>query len=288
MSRTLPSSAFFDKLQEDAVTMCELIDLETKGPSFHWTTNNAPVTYTLSGTLTEYLPFPGRTVSGVKEDTDLGVSIVDFVMANTGAILSELIVANDFDMATLKVGRIFPDTPDFGRYELFQGKLGDISYDRNQLSGQARGTYGSGNTRWPYYNYQDTCVWRFGGTGCGFDTSSVTLTLETTSIDVASSTQIAILAGSGTLTLSYDNGRFDFGRFTVTGGVNSGHARTIRAHTGDLLLLSHPLPVNSIGGMVATIFPGCRKRRVADCHSLYDNSSAFLGFEWIPIQEDAF
>jgi len=288
MSRTLPNSAFFTKMQQDNVEMVELIDLETNGPSFHWNGSNRSVTYTLSGTATEYLPFPGKTITGVKESSDLTVSVIDFVVANTGSLINDLLVSNAFDMASLKVGRVFTDTPDLGRMEVYHGKLGDFSYDRKQISGQARSQYGSANTRWPYYNYQDTCIWRFGGTGCGFDTSSVTLTLATNSIDTSSSTTINVLIASGTLTGSFTDGRFDFGRLTVTGGVNSGHVRTIRAHTGDLLFLSHPLPINSFANMTATIFPGCRKRRVTDCISLYDNGENYVGFEWIPIQEDAF
>jgi hypothetical protein len=275
-------------MQQDNIEMVELIDLETNGPSFHWNGSNRSVTYTLSGTATEYLPFPGKTITGVRESTDLAVSVIDFVVANTGSLINDLLVSNAFDMAVLKVGRVFTDTPDLGRMEIYRGKLGDLSYDRKQVSGQARSQFGSSNTRWPYYNYQDTCIWRFGGTGCGFDTTSVTLTLATDSIAVSSSTQINVLVASGTLTGSFADGRFDFGRFTVTGGVNSGHVRTIRAHTGDLLFLSHPLPINDFTAMTATIFPGCRKRRVTDCISLYDNAENYVGFEWIPIQEDAF
>lgn len=286
--RTLPNTPFFTRLQQHGIEMAELIDLETNGPAFHWTTANVPLTFTLSGTLTEYIPFPGKTIGGVKESTDLAVSVIDFVIANTGQIFNDLMVSNDFDMAAIKVGRVFTDTPDLGRMEIYQGKLGDFSYDRDKISGQARSQYGSANTRWPYYNYQDTCVWRFGGTGCGFDTTSITLALAADSLDTASSTTLNILVASGTLSGSFDNGRFDFGRFTVTDGVNSGHERTIRAHTGDLLFLSHPLPVNSFASFAASIFPGCRKRRIIDCVSLYDNAENFLGFEWIPIQEDAF
>jgi len=286
--RTLPNSAFFTKMQQDNVEMVELIDLETNGPSFHWNGSPRPITYTLSGTAIEYLPFPGKTISGMKEGSDLSVSVIDFVVANTGSLINDLMVSNAFDMAVLKVGRVFTDTPDLGRMEVYQGKLGDFSYDRQQISGQARSAFGSGNTRWPYYNYQDTCIWRFGGTGCGFDTTSVTLNLATTSIDTSSSTTLNVLVASGTLTGSFSDGHFDFGRFTITGGVNSGHVRTIRTHTGDLLFLSHPLPINSFAAITATIFPGCRKRRVTDCISKYDNSDNYVGFEWIPIQEDAF
>jgi len=288
MPRTLPNTAFFTRLQADNVTMVELIDLETDGPSFHWVAAPDPLVYTLSGTALEYEPFPGQTVTGVKESSDLAVSIIDFVVANTGQLVTDLLRSNGFDMATIKVGRVFPDTPDLGRMEVYQGRLGDFSYNRMQISGQARSSFGTSNNRWPYYNYQDTCIWRFGGTGCGVDTSSFTLTLATTSIDTASSTTLNILLSSGTIAASFDNGRYDFGRLTVTGGVNSGHVRTIRQHTGDMLSLSHPLPVNSFAGMSATLFPGCRKRRITDCVSKYNNGENYVGFEWTPIQEDAF
>ncbi len=118
--------------------------------------------------------------------------------------------------------------------------------------------------------------------------SSITLTLATTSINVASSTTLNLRLNSGTISASYANGRFDFGRFTVTGGVNSGQVRTIRAHTGDLLMLSHALAINSLASISGTIFPGCRKRMIPDCVSLYNNVENFLGHPWIPIQEDAF
>jgi hypothetical protein len=204
--RTLPSSAFFTRLQSDNIEMAELIDLETNGPSFHWTTANNPMTFTLSGTATEYAVFPGKTIGGVRESTDLAVAVVEFVIANSGQVFSDLMVSNDFDMSAIKVGRIFTDTPDMGRMEIFQGKLGDFSYDRDKISGQARSQYGSANTRWPYYNYQDTCVWRFGSTGCGFDVTSVTLALANDSLDTASSTTLNILVASGTLSGSGTHG----------------------------------------------------------------------------------
>jgi uncharacterized phage protein (TIGR02218 family) len=275
-------------LQEDGVRLCELIDLEAPTASFHWTTANAPITYTLSGVATVYEPFPGATEGGAEESIDLGVTEISFAMANTGTLFSALMNGGELEMATIKVGRVFVDTPDLGRMYYYEGKLGNIVRDRRTLAGQARGKWDSGLHRWPYYNYEDDCGWRFGSTGCGVNVSSFTLTLATTSIAVGSCTTLDIRLSSGTLTGSYANDRFVFGRFTVTGGVNSGQVRTIRTHTGDLLGLSHPLAINSFTGMTATIFPGCRKRILDDCHSLYNNVENVLGFKWIPIQEDAF
>jgi hypothetical protein len=164
------------------------------------------------------------------------------------------------------------------------GRISDFAWDRNQISGSVRDNWNSALQRWPYYNFQDGCIWKFGSPACGFDTSSVTIT---TSIDVASSTTIAVLCHSGSLTQSYNNGFFDFGRFQATGGVNSGSVRTVRAHSGDLLLMSHPFGA-TVASLEATVYPGCRKRRISDCRSKYDNEHNFFGNEWIPIQEDGF
>lgn len=286
--RTTPNSAFFTKMQGDGFGMALLIDLETNNVAFHWTDADDKVKYTLSGDLTEYNPFPGQTLNGLKQSSDMQVSVIDFIMANTGSILSGLLDGYELDFATLKIGRCFIDTPDLGRMEIFQGKLGDYTYDRNALSGQVRNRWNSANISWPYYNYQDKCAWRFGSTGCGYNTSSITLTFSAGNIVVGSTTQLTILLASGTLTQSYSAGRFDFGRLTVTDGPNSGSIRTIRAHTGDQLGLSYNLPVNSFTTFGFSIFPGCKKRRIDDCRSLYNNDGSFLAWPWIPIQEQGF
>jgi uncharacterized phage protein (TIGR02218 family) len=283
---TASTSAFYTRMQLENVQVAYLIDLEIPNYSWHWTTSNHRIVYTLSGAATTYEPFPGNTISGIEESSDLGVSVIDFVMANTGDLLRKMLSAQDLDMATLKVGLVFVDTPDLGRRDHYVGKLGEYTYDRRNMTGQARNLWHSADVNFPHYNYQDNCVWRFGSTGCGFNVASITLAIG--SVVVGSCTTWNLLLNSGTISASFDNNRFDFGRVTITDGVNSGHIRTIRAHTGDLLALSHPLPINSFSNMKLSIFPGCRKRLLQDCHSLYNNSKNFLGFPWMPVQEDAF
>lgn len=285
---TSPNSAFFTKMQADGLGLALVIDLETRGKDFHWTSANDELFYTLSATLTKYSPFPGETLQGLKKSSDLSVSVIDFVVANTGDLFAELMETKDLDFAAIKVGRVFTDTPDLGRLEVYQGRLGDYTYDRNAITGQARNRWNSAQVRWPYYSYADNCVWRFGGTGCGFDTTSITQTFSAGNVEVGSTTQLAILFTAGTITNTWADGRFDFGRITITDGPNSGYVRTIRSHSGDMFLLSHPLPVNSFSVFGFSVFPGCRKRWEADCTTLYDNAENFMGFPWIPIQEDAF
>lgn len=283
-----PNSAFFAKLQKGDVDIIEIIDLELPGGGgkFHFTTANQPITYTLSGAPTTYAPFAGGTPTGVQQDNALGVSVVDFVMQNTISMVSNMVDNSDFAQAALKIGRVFISTPDLGRMEIYNGQIGDFSFDRIQLHGQARNLWKSLSVSWPYYLYGDTCGWRFGSAGCGINASSFNVSINT--IDAANSTTIDIHFPAGTLTNTYATGRFDFGRLTVTGGVNSGAIRTIRAHSGDILSLSYDLPSADVTSIAFVIQPGCRKRIVTDCHSIYNNTKNALSFWTIPIQEKAF
>ncbi len=273
-----PNSAFWLAMQGDAVSLTEIIDFELPGGvKFHWTMTNQPITYTLSSAPTTYIPFPGMTPGGLEETNNLQVAAANFLMQNTGSIIANML-QNDFAQAVVKVGRIFTSTPDLGRMEIFNGQIGDFTYNRIELTGQARNIWKSLQINWPYYTYKDTCSWRFGSQGCGFNTASVTLAVA--SVNVGSSTTQDILLPAGTLA-AYANGRFDFGRLTVTAGVNSGMARTIRTQSSDLISLATPLPFSDFTGIQVSIFPGCRKRLIEDCKSLYNNDQNFLGWPWI-------
>jgi uncharacterized phage protein (TIGR02218 family) len=288
MTTNAPNSAFFARMQEEFIDLVEMIDIDLPGGggSWHFTTCNQPVTYTLSGAPTTYIPFSGGTPTGVQQDNNLGVSVIDFVMQNSIQAIGEMVANADFSLASLKIGRVFVSTPDLGRMEMYTGQVGDFSFNRAEVKGQARNIWKSLNVQWPYYLYQDTCAWRFGSAGCGVNASSFNVTINT--ISVTSSTVIDIRFPAGTLTNSFPDGRFDFGKLTVTGGVNSGSMRTIRAHTGDMLSLSYDLPSANFAGISFTIRPGCRKRMVEDCKSLYNNDTNFLGFKDIPVQEKAY
>ncbi|MEE8606712.1 MAG: phage BR0599 family protein [Nitrospiraceae bacterium] len=280
-----PSSAFFVALQADNIEMAVAIDLFTPADNYFWTTQNDDVSLdNSSGDLTTYRPFPGIPLGGQRRGTDLKIATMQMVVANSGGVFDSLILGKELSRSEIVLRRYFTNTPGFGTVDVMRGKIGDYSWNRDQIVGSVRDRWDSANQKFPYYNFQDNCIWKFGSAACGFDTSSVTITL---SVDVSSSTQLKIMCASGSLTQSYANDFFTFGKFTATGGVNSGQVRTVRAHSGDQLDMSH-----QFGGLVnslsADVFPGCRKRRVTDCASKYDNEVNFNGHEWIPIQENAF
>lgn len=272
------SSAFWLAFQQDGIRVCELIELSTPNGVMRWTSANASM---VSSGLT-YDPFPGRH-GAIEESTDLGIGTVEFAAVNSGN-LRALVDTNGLDVASMYIRRVLVNSPDYGTVGVFRGKLADFAYNRAIFEAQARNIFNGIANNWPIYTYQDTCVWRFGGTGCGFDTSTIAFT---GSIVAGSSSPYILLANSGTITRSYAPGQLERGRVTITSGVNSGQVRTIRVHTGDLIGLSHPLSFPTSAGLNYSIYPGCRKRSV-DCASKYNNIANFFAFPWMPKQEQAF
>ena len=285
MPYTLPNSQFFEKLQDETVLIAETIDLFTPGGEFYWTTTNDNVsTLNSSGDAVEYTPFPGQTAGGTRQSTDLTIETIRFVVANSGGVFDALLVGKEIMRSSLVIRRFFTDTPGLGAWEIFRGDIGDFKWTRDLITGQVRDEWDSHTQKWPYYNYQDLCIWKFGGAGCGIDVSSFTVPL---SIDASSSTPTTIHCFSGTLTQSFANDRLTFGKFSVTFGANSGHVRSVRAHSGDVIELSHRLG-SGVTSIAADVFPGCRKRLIEDCTSLYDNSARHNSYEWTPLQEEGF
>jgi hypothetical protein len=265
--------------------MAVAIDLFTPGDNYFWTTQNDNVRINnSSGDLTEYTPFPGVPLGGTKRGTDLAIQTTAVIMANSGGVFDSLILGKELGRAEIVLRRYFTDTPAYGQVEIMRGRVAEYKWNRDEITGAVRDRWDSANQKFPYYNFQDNCIWKFGGEGCGFDTSSVTLTL---SVDISSSTQLKIMCVSGSLTQSYANDFFTFGKLSATFGVNSGQVRTVRSHSGDQLDMSHQFG-GAVNSLQADVYPGCRKRRIADCTSKYDNESEFHGYEWIPIQENAF
>lgn len=281
MSKSI-SSAFFTALQQDGIQICELIELDTATKAYRWTTAND----TIVSSLQDYRPFPGKTGGGIEESTDLGIATIDFVLSNSGGAFDDLLNSSELDMADVVIRRVLTNTPDLDSMEIYRGKLGDYSFDRNNVKGQARNIFNGIGIDWPYYTYMDQCVWRFGSTGCAFDTSSITVADD---LESSTANKLSVTVASAQLTNSaYAENFFSRGRITFTSGANSGQIRTIRTQSGDVIDLSHQIPFDVSSGDTFSIFPGCRKRLVEDCASKYDNTSNFLGFPWIPRAENAF
>lgn len=274
------SSAFWQALQQDSVLIAELIELGVPSGTLRWTTAN----HVIVSSGNSFYPLPGTSGRGAEESTDLGVGTIEFSVANSGDF-KNLVFGDSLVNAPLNVSRVMANSPDIGRLWVFRGKLGDIAYSRDEVSGQARNLFNGVAESFPNQTYQDYCVWRFGSTGCGFNTSSVTVSAG---FNATSSTPLVVVASAGTLAGSYSPSYLERGRLTVLTGANSGQVRTIRTQTGDMMGLSHSLPYAVSSGDTFSVFPGCRKRILEDCRSKYNNTTNFLGFPWIPKREQVY
>ena len=278
MTRSI-SSAFWSKLQEESIQICELIELDLKVQKFYWTTANVNITY---GSQV-YEPFPGQSTGGIEESSDMGVSVTDFMVSNSGNSFAAIIDGISFEMGDIVVKRVFVDTPDLGSMTIYRGRIGDYAHNRDYVKGQARNAWNSADTEWPFYSYQDGCAWRFGSNGCGFNVAAVTV--SAVSVVGVSTDRRTITVASGTTT-SYAADHFTKGKMTFLTGANSGQSRSIFNQTGDVFGLYASLPSTVSSGDTVAIAPGCRKRIVEDCTSKYNNAANFLGFPWIPMQEN--
>jgi uncharacterized phage protein (TIGR02218 family) len=272
------SSAFWLACQQDTVLITELITMTSKNKTWRWAISNDSV---ISSGY-NYIPFPGNTAQGIEEGIDLTIATIDFTITNSGSDFDYLMANNDLEMASVVVKRVLTNSPDLGSVEIYRGKLGDYGYNRDQITGQARNFFNSINIEWPYYTYLDQCAWRFGSPGCGYDTSSVTV--SSIVANVSSGYRLGVFVAIS----SKSPGYYERGRFTLTSGANSGSARSVRTHTGQLIEFSHAYPYPIADGDTFSLYPGCRKRLIDDCTSKFNNAGNFLGFPWIPKQENAF
>ena len=96
-------SAFYAKMQTSGEQLIEIIDLVTQNNKYHWTTFNQYLTVTRSSVVTEYTPLPGNVTRGLQEDSDLSVGVINFVLANTGDILQDMLESDDISNATIEI-----------------------------------------------------------------------------------------------------------------------------------------------------------------------------------------
>jgi len=286
------SSAFFERLQNDDVgELVELIDLATPNGTFHWTTRNEPLLASFSGSPLMYDPFPGDASPAGARNTELAVAAARFAVANSGSILQDILQGQELMRTSIRIRRVFADTPGLDEWHLFEGTIQDIQHSRDIVSGQVRDKMSFVARAFPPYAYQDKCIWRFGSQGCGIDVSSFTETVSPAQLVVGSSSKLALYVDS--YTGGRDDDFYSLGRATCVFGSNSGSIRQVRVHTGAVVGLSHPLPAAPGASDVWELQAGCRKRLITDCHSKFSNVNTgqtfgFAGFPWIPVQDNAY
>lgn len=186
------------------------------------------------------------------------------------------------DGARFKLERVFMDhrTPtdtSAGTIKLFEGRIIEPEFDRNQISASVASDTDVLDVMMPRNLYQPSCLNSLFDGSCGLSHANyvVTTTVE------ANSTLNRLLC-----TLQQPQGWFTQGVVEFTQGVNKGLKRTVRLHESGALLLTLPLLDLPAVGDVIRVYPGCDKREET-CENRFNNRARFRGQPYIPVPETA-
>lgn len=186
------------------------------------------------------------------------------------------------DGARFKLERIFVDinTPmdtSAGTIKLFEGRLIEPEFHRNEIKVSVASDLDELNVQMPRNLYQPSCTNTLFDSACGLlrEKYAVTATIE------SGSTAARILCQVNT-----PQGWFTQGVVEFFEGGNKGLKRTVRLHESGTLLLTLPLLEIPKVGQVIKIYPGCDKR-LDTCDNRFNNRVFFRGAPFIPVPETA-
>jgi len=80
---------------------------------------------------------------------------------------------------------------------------------------------------------------------------------------------------------------FTNGKIQGVAGENTGITREVQTHTGNLIKLFEDMPYAIHVGDTFTVWAGCQKRFLEDCHNKFNNDPNFRGFPYLPGLDEA-
>ena len=186
------------------------------------------------------------------------------------------------DGARFKLERIFmdvnaPTDTSAGVIKLFEGRLIEPEFDRNQISVSVASDLDDLNVQMPRNLYQPSCANTLFDSACGLFRSAYAVESE---VDTGS-TASQILCD-----ISQPQGWFTQGVIEFLDGGNAGLKRTVRLHQSGVLLLTLPLLETPEVGQRIKVYPGCDKR-LETCINRFGNRDRFRGLPFIPVPETA-
>jgi uncharacterized phage protein (TIGR02218 family) len=185
------------------------------------------------------------------------------------------------DGALLQLERAFMPTygdTSPGTVVLFAGRVSDIECTRTGLEIKCRSHLELLNIQMPRRLWQSSCTHLFGDAMCQFDRSSmrVTFTAEHGSTQTQIATSVSLNPA----------GLYLQGTIVGETGANAGSIRTIANMGGGWICVKLAFLSPVVAGDGFQLLPGC-DRTLATCRNIFNNSSHFGGFPYIPTPETA-
>lgn len=189
-----------------------------------------------------------------------------------------------FDGAKVTVRRVFCSAPGVivGSIELYAGTVAEVA---NITGSEAQMQVVSDlellNIELPRNVYQAQCVWSIYDDGCGLGPTS----RSATGVVLAGSNQTHIVHN-----LTANAGYFNQGMFGFRSGANTskslGEYRTIKEHTANMLVFTHPLSEAPVPGVSFRARAGCN-RSLENC-TLLANTDNIRFYKTIPTPETSY
>jgi hypothetical protein len=101
-------------------------------------------------------------------------------------------------------------------------------------------------------------------------------------VDTTDTAAYPIYISGGTATPVGASGYFDFGKFTMNSGPNTGFSREIKSYVPGQFVLQLPFPYPVTPGENYTAVAGCGKSLIEDCKNKFNNVVNFRGFPYLP------
>lgn len=223
-----------------------------------------------------YKSLAGIDASDATTGSAMEVDNLDVTSAfNAGQITEGDLAAGLWDGCRFELFAVNWQAPADGIEILKTGELGDVKHGRLGYQATLVGLTAKlqnniGRIITP------TCDATFGDTRCGFNKASVTASAQ--AVTSVTSQTVITLSGLAAAPAYYDDGDI-----TGVAGANAGIVREIKTHTtGGVLTLHAALPFAVQVGDTFNVAPGCRKRKLEDCKTRWNNIVNFRGFAELP------
>jgi uncharacterized phage protein (TIGR02218 family) len=223
-----------------------------------------------------YKSLNGIDATDATTGSDMQVDNVDVTSGfNAGQVTEGDLAAGVWDGCRFELFAVNWRVPTDGVEILKTGEIGDVKHGRLGFQATLVGLTAKlqnnvGRIITP------TCNAVFGDARCGFNKASVTASAQ--AVTSVTSQTVITLSGLAAAPAYYDDGDI-----TGVAGANAGIVREIKAHTtGGVLTLHQALPFAVVASDTFNVAPGCRKRKIEDCKTRWNNIVNFRGFAELP------
>ena len=212
--------------------------------------------------------------SAIRTNVESRVDECSVSLDNVTREMSAYMAHNEFRGRRLRIIKVFLDhVNDFANHVIiFDGVMDAPSANQSMMTVAVTSRLDTLKVSVPRRIYQRLCGWKFGGTECGVDLSSVTVT----------GTTQAISTDGRTLTLS---GRSEVSGYYEDGALTiDGLSRKVVGSNGSKIEVEYSFPATGVGKPY-TLRRGCNKDYDTGC-AKFNNKKRFGGFLSVPSDKD--